>query len=161
MSKRSEQPEPVVVHHVPPRKKRAKEPLRMQLNLTSMIDVIFLLLIYFVITASFTADEGVLTTKLPQGTGSASQADLKPPAIPLDIVLRSIEPSSVHITVNNRLTADSFSQLYDLLVSLQKDYPPDNPLLIKPDGQVRWQHVVDAFNAAVRAKFSNVAFAAQ
>ena len=38
-------------------------------------------------------------------------------------------------------------------------FKPDNPLIIEPDGRVRWQHVVNAFNAAVKARYTNVAFA--
>ena len=49
------------VHHQPARKKRGLEPVKMTVNLTSMIDVIFQLLIYFIITATFVIGEGVLT----------------------------------------------------------------------------------------------------
>ena len=50
-----------------------------ELNLTSMIDVIFQLLIYFVVTAGFMIDEGVLAAKLPQGPAGPVAADELPP----------------------------------------------------------------------------------
>jgi len=156
------------VHHVSARKRRIKTGGSVQLNLTSMIDVIFLLLIYFVITANFTVDEGVLTAKLPQGSGQPTPEDLKPPDDPIDIILSSADVNEVRISVNNTQYASNFSQLHTLLLQLQHDpdrglqgtHTPDNPVIIKPDGQVRWQHVVNAFNAAVRARYSNVAFSA-
>ena len=162
-----EQNEPTV-HHESSRKKRSKESGSMQLNITSMIDVIFLLLIYFVITANFTFDEGVLTAKLPQGAGQPTETDLKPPDEPMNIILSSVDVSSVKITINQTQYAANFTELHRLLMSLQHDptrglngpYAPDNPVIIKPDGQVRWQHVVNAFNAAVRARYANVAFSA-
>ncbi len=137
----------------------------MQLNLTAMIDVIFLLLIYFVITANFTADEGVLTALLPRGPGPVADAS-RPPEQPLRITLQSFDVASCLILVAGE-RMESFTGLAELLSGLQYDpdrgrvsgvYPPDNPVIIEPDGFVRWQHVVNAFNAAVRARYTNVRF---
>jgi hypothetical protein len=41
---------------------------------------------------------------------------------------------------------------------LEGIYEPDNPVLIEPAPGVRWQHVVNAFNAAIAAKYTNVSF---
>jgi len=159
----SEQPE-TVAHHASQRSKRALLPASMQLNLTAMIDVIFLLLIYFVVTASFTVGEGVITANLPRG-GSAPSTD-KPPDKPLNVLLRSAGTSGVSVSVEGMQRARSFTELIELLERLQYDpkraragvYKPDNPVVIKPDGQVRWQHVVNGFNAAVAARYTNVSF---
>ena len=153
------------VHHVSQRKKRGLPPVKMQLQLTSMIDVIFQLLIYFIVTASFTLGEGVITAKLPQG-GSAP-ATTKPPDKPLNITLTAAGNFGVSINVAGVQRVDNFSQLIAVLEQLQYDpdrlrngvYKPDNPILIKPAGQVRWQHVVNAFNSAVAARYTNVSFA--
>jgi len=153
------------VHHVSNRKRRDIEPASMQLNLTSMIDVIFLLLIYFVVTASFAVGEGTITAKLPQGTGDPSTSP-KPPERPLEITLTSAGASGYRIQVPGSVPG-TFTELQQVLVNLQHDpergrsgvYKPDNPVIIKPGGQVRWIHVVNAFNAAVAARYSNVSFA--
>lgn len=137
-----------------------------------MIDVIFQLLIYFVVTASFMIDEGVLTAKLPQGSGSPVAADELPPekinirltADPADDTLVRIERGST----NNPVRYASFNALASDLDRLRYDpevgqaggiYEPDNPVIIAPQGTVRWQHVVNAFNAAVAAQYTNVSFA--
>jgi biopolymer transport protein ExbD len=151
-------------HHISARKKRGLPPAKMQLNLTSMIDVIFQLLVYFVVTASFTIGEGVITAKLPQGGANASEA--KDPKTPVHIILSSAGIWNVSVTIQSK-SLHSFSELEDYLVELQHDrermrngvYRPDHPLIIKPDGEVRWQHVVNAFNAAVAARYTNVSFA--
>ena len=57
----------------------------MELKMTSMIDVVFLLLIYFVITASFAVGEGVITAQFPVGTGEADPLD--PPKNPIKIIV--------------------------------------------------------------------------
>lgn len=139
----------------------------MQLNLTSMIDVIFLLLIYFVISASFTIGEGVLIAKLPAGTGEASDT-LEPPKQPLRIILsRATEIAGCRIHIEGAEHINNFTDLADMLVRLQYDpdrgrngiFKPDNPVQIVPEGKVRWQHVVNSFNATLKARYTNVAFA--
>jgi biopolymer transport protein ExbD len=153
--------------HESPRSKRGLEPANMALNLTSMIDVIFQLLIYFVITASFTVGEGIITAKLPAGTGNSSE-QVKPPERPINIILSSAGAYGVRVNVAEYPQAPAdFNGLAEMLRRLQHNpekglngpYPDDNPVLIKPDGAVRWQHVVNAFNAAVAARYKNVSFA--
>ena len=161
------------VHHRSTRQRRGRRPAQVgELNLTSMIDVIFQLLIYFVVTASFMLNEGVLTAKLPQGSGSPVAADELPPekinvrltADPADDTLVQIERGST----NNPVRYESFGELAADLDRLRYDpeigqaggiYNPDNPVIIEPQGTVRWQHVVNAFNAAVAAQYTNVSFA--
>lgn len=157
-----------IVHHESRRHKRGLPPAKMQVNLTSMIDVIFQLLIYFVVTATFSVGEGVITAKLPQGPGKASE-EPKPPTRPLDILVTSAAGASYRISIRGAASQPTtFSELRGLLVQLQYDpergltagaYEPDNPVIIKPDGEVRWQHVVNAFNAALGARYTNISFA--
>lgn len=154
------------VHPVARRKKKGAPAARMQLNLTAMLDVIFLLLIYFVITANFVLDEGVLTARMPRGTGEAPQDQIEPPPQRLEIELIPVDDYRVNINVAGADRITTFTQLAEVLVGLQYDperglqgvYPPDNPVVIKPGGDVRWQHVVNAFSAAIKARYSNVAF---
>ncbi len=170
------QPEPFVaeqsleptVHHTPLSKK-SRHPGRVgQLNLTSMIDVIFLLLIYFVVTSNFRIDEGVLTATLPQGQGKPLvSTDLPPQKIEVLITAGTVDDTQVAIQVGSQAFA-SFAQLRQDLASKLYDpdagqlgglYEADNPIVIQPGTNVRWQHVVDAFNACVAAKYTNVSFA--
>ncbi|MAE67478.1 MAG: hypothetical protein CMJ18_24730 [Phycisphaeraceae bacterium] len=164
MSKTPANPDDVV-HHKPARSRRAAEPVRMTLNLTSMIDVIFLLLIYFVITAIFTPGEGIITARLPKGTGAGK---LSLPIQPLGIVVGAAGTSGYRLEIERAAQPRDFQELYKQLVLLQYDpeqdltggnHKPDDPILIKPHGEVRWQHVVNAFNAAVRARYRNIQFA--
>ena len=46
----------------------------MQMPLTSLIDIVFLLLIYFLLTTNFMVDEGI-KIKLPQAKASAPQTE--------------------------------------------------------------------------------------
>lgn len=151
-----------VVHHVSQRKKRGREMGSMQLNMTSMIDVVFLLLIYFIITASFSVGEGVITAQFPVGTGEADPLD--PPKNPIKIIVSTYGTSGCRLDVEQAATAPStFSGLRKLLEGMQDTnggpFSDETPVVIQPGGQVRWQHVVNAFNAALGARYKNIAFA--
>ena len=156
------------VHHVRSAMRR-KPPNRIgELNLTSMLDITFLLLIFFVLTASFAVGEGLLPADLPAGQSAASPDDPEPPQQPIRITLRSLGGDDVSIQVPGLPTPPAgFTELYHDLRGLRHDprtnptgpYSPDDPIIIQPDGTVGWGHVVSAFNAAVRAEFTNVNFA--
>lgn len=151
------------VQHESARDRRGKRRPSMQLQLTSMIDVIFLLLIYFVVTATFVQDEGVLTTKLPAIGQSSQVSEL--PTLSSEMVIQLIPdgPSGVQIRVDSQAVA-SFTELFEVVKGLQDSpqsigiYAADDPVKIKPEPQVRWEYVVNAMNAAVRAGYSNVQF---
>ena len=53
---------------------RRKNRIQIQMPLTSLIDIVFLLLIYFLLTANFMVEEGI-KIKLPQAKASAPQTE--------------------------------------------------------------------------------------
>ncbi|MBW2108568.1 MAG: biopolymer transporter ExbD [Deltaproteobacteria bacterium] len=53
---------------------RRKQQYEVRAPLTSLIDIVFLLLIYFLLTTNFMVDEGI-KVKLPQAKASAPQAE--------------------------------------------------------------------------------------
>jgi len=152
--------------HESRRKKRKGEEGFGQLNLTSMIDVIFLLLIYFVITASFVENEGVLVAKLPAGSGVEAPPEELPPQN-IDIFLSSYDTTGARINVGGAAEFTSFAELRAHLIGIQNNPSKgrdgwaavDNPIIIRPSGDVRWNHVVDAFNASFGAGYANISFA--
>lgn len=159
-----------VVHHKSVRSRRERPPVNMVLNVTPVLDVIFLLLIYFVITANFAIGEGVVVAKLPEGTGPAPVNPLKREKklfIRISSSGSSGDPTGYVIDVRNAggRAPKNFKQLKVILDELQLHdrnesgtFKPDDPVIIKPARDVRWQHVVNAFNAAMAARYSNIRF---
>jgi biopolymer transport protein ExbD len=156
-----EVPDEQIVHHVSTRKKRKKGVggEDMQLQMTSMIDVVFLLLIYFIITANFTIDEGTLLATMPGNSAQdRPEDDLDPPT---NIDLTSADDGVTYsIVVNGQRIQDAtaLSGFMKNRVSTGQ-MKADDIVQIKPQGVVRWQHVVNVFNACVSAKLENVGFA--
>ena len=132
-----------------------------QLNLTAMMDVTFQLLIFFVLTAAFALNEGVLRADLP--TGPAQPRAVEIPREPINIVLR-MNDAQVLIDVNGQFVGNMI-ELYNFLsgnnqaLSANGIYGVDEPIVIKPRNKVPWGAVLGAFNAATRAKYTNINFA--
>ena len=149
------------VHHVSQRVLRGRPKPKLQPPLTPMIDVTFQLLLFFLLTTTFRQEEGQIPGTLPQKGGiTAGQiVELKP----IRILLRPTganRAGCIYEMSGQDVGMDTPAQLYEALVGRQKVYGSDEvPVVIQSRYDVRWQHVVEAFNQAVRAKFKNIGFA--
>lgn len=148
--------------YIPLRKQRKKKTV-LQPPLTPMIDVTFLLLVYFLVTAEFREAEGQIPGSLPNISGPTER---KPVDVqPLRLTLVPDGPSNVGVEYQfetrqgdrTPLTLTSPQRLYQELHTRKTDSDP--PLFIQVQPQVRWQHVVEAFNQATRAKYEQIGFA--
>lgn len=145
-------------HHEQQSKKNRKPSKMKELNLTSMLDVCFQLLIFFILTASFTVHEGVLPANLPFGQGPETMDE--PPETPLNIALSSAGGDDVVIHLEGVPAGfTSFDELYKRLKGMRAVYDEKSPVNIKPAPAVQWGHVINAFNQARRAKFKSINFA--
>ncbi len=141
---------------VEPRRRMDRKPIRdISLNLTSMLDVCFMLLIFFILTASFTVGEGILPANMPFD-GPAETQDLPTP--PVVVAIRSSGGSDVQIWLDGvQKPMTGFREMHIKLKQMNGTvYSDETPLEIRPDPQVPWQHVVNAFNQAVRAQYKVV-----
>ncbi len=88
-----------------------------QLSLTSMIDVVFLLLIFFVMTFKIAAQEGDFNVKMPlQGQGSSSAE----PELPIKIRLKADAAGNIaDIVVNDSQSfGNDFAKLRSFIVQM-------------------------------------------
>ncbi|AMB87967.1 biopolymer transporter ExbD [Pseudomonas agarici] len=128
---------------------RRKPRETIDINLASLIDVVFVLLLFFVVTTTFTR-ETQLRVDLPQAVSGAPAED--PQAKQLDI---AISADGV-FTVNNQLLAKN--DLASLMQALQKESGGDTqlPLSISADGKAQHQAVITAMDAAGKLGFSHL-----
>ena len=153
------------LRYVSERKKREKEarPVVMQPPLTPMIDVVFQLLIFFLLACQFRQAEGQIPANLPDISGPAQAT---PFVDPIKITLRPTGPNNTGVLIEVKhanVTLTSSAELYAYLVKMSKIYGEGStekvPVVIKPLGDVLWEHVVNAFNQAIRAKYKQIGFA--
>jgi biopolymer transport protein ExbD len=135
------------------RKKRRK----IDITLISMIDVLFVLLLFFMVSTTFNRQTQV-RINLPEAGGSETEA---PPAT----ITLVIDADGLYYVKG----ADAMlHQLVDqkpetLLRELKKmaSHGTDAPFIISADGKTPHQAVISALDAAGRAGFTHITFEAQ
>ncbi len=159
--------------HVPLPRRRRFDRARVNVNLTSLIDVTFLLLIYFMVATSMTGAEEGYRMDLPGRSGAAAIDPFKLDEEPLRISITStgLGPTMYRISIDGPYPQPAtFQDLYAFLNSAQVNpinaasgggslFTPAHPIIIQPTRHTRWEHAIEALNAAVRAHYTNVTFA--
>ncbi len=120
------------------------------LNLTPLIDVVFLLLIFFMVTTTFDR-ETQLKIELPQASGEQKQATKT-----LEV---SIESKSRFFINDKELVNSGLETIKKALKQAAGDQK-NPPLLISADGQATHQSVITVLDAAGQLGFVNITFAA-
>ncbi len=143
------------------RRRRPAAGARLTLNLVPMIDIVFLLLIFFLVGTRFITAEGVLPGRLPR---QDAQQTLPVPVPPIQINLISTNGDAPEITIAGRTARPAdFEQLAAMLAQIQREpgYDEQTPVVLQSDEELAWDHVVNAYNAAVRARYKNIIFGAE
>ena len=114
-----------------------------------MIDVVFILLLFFVVTTTFTR-ETQLKVDLPEAASGTppEQTELKQ----LEVLIAADGAFSL----NGKALLES--NLSSLMAALQKESDGDNslPLIISADGKTPHQAVITAMDAAGKLGFSHL-----
>lgn len=147
------------VHFRSARQRRGPRRAKMSPPLTPMIDVTFQLLLFFILTMNFRVAEGQIPADLPAQEGQAS--GLSVPLDPITVTLsRSTDPAMPVVEISRYpVQIGSWTELYQRLDQMREQFTDQVEVIIRPSGDVEWQHVVNAYNQAARAKFKTVAFA--
>lgn len=124
-----------------------------QLNLTPMIDVVFLLIIFFMVGARFTEE------------AQHQQFDVElPTASPLQPMSRQPDPLVVSVTQDGRIRLQNReltpSELLSQLKSAKAAYE-SQAVLIRGDASVSYQGIMDVMNACHQAEIRRFSLAFQ
>jgi biopolymer transport protein ExbD len=123
-----------------------------EINLTPLIDVVFLLLIFFMVTTSF-RDEGRLRLQLPE-------ADAEAVSVEEIELIEVVVDRGGRFYVNEQPVTDT--RLETLQQALRGVLGTESalPVLIKADAQAQHQAVMTVLDAAGQLGLTQVAFAA-
>jgi len=134
--------------------KTTRHAQRPNLNMASMIDIVFLMLIFFMCTSTFTLEQE-LKSHLPQASGAATQP--QEDFGPIRIQLTSLG-QGVHI----RCDGQAFNSFDALVKTLEaRRAVADMPVIIEGQGTVAFRFMVAALDACHRADLHRVAFSAK
>lgn len=155
-----------IKEEIHPRKKKPSLPPKYMPNVTALIDVLFLLLLFFLLSSKFRVEEGAIPGTLPtmgQSIGSESASEMQPP------IRISVNPSGENndaafyeiqgLALQIMDADDLFARLSAKAQSYSDKDLEKVPVIIRARGDTRWGYVVEAFNQAARARFKSVAFA--
>jgi biopolymer transport protein ExbD len=121
--------------------KRAKRP-SLEMDLTPLIDMVFLLLVFFLVTSTFKKDELALLLKLPKtekGEGSEKKLEQL-----------TIELSQDEIAINGKK-----SKMEDLSATLEKT-SKESLINLRVDGDVKYQRLVGVLDLLQLNKLENI-----
>ncbi len=121
------------------------------MNLVPMIDVLFLLLAFFIISWQFSQSETELNVSVPtaeEGTDSEQQRG--------EIIINIL--ADLSIRVEGRTV--TLPELQEKLTALAKDYK-NQPVRLRGDATVPYQRMVDVIDTCQKAGIWNISFASQ
>ena len=150
------------VHYVSKRKQRAKPKPKMQPPMTPMIDVVFQLLLFFLLSTTFRQSEGNIPGTLPALGPHPKDQPATDIRNKIQITVRPTTERTAclyELSGQNTVITNS-EELYKQLMGRRSALGgADPPIIIEPRNDVQWQFAVEAYNQAVRAKFKNIMFA--
>lgn len=137
----------------------------MNLNMAALIDVVFLLMIYFMLITEFRKPEERFDVDLPRAMASGAGADpFALPQRPITIEVHSFGDGESQYVLQPEAPALESAETYDALFAAAKrlratTLAPDQRFVIQSAPDTRWEHALGAFNALERAGFTRVRFA--
>ena len=128
---------------------RRKPRETVDINLASLIDVVFILLLFFVVTTTFTR-ETQLRVDLPEAVSGSPSEDQSSKQLDIAISADGV------FSVNDQLLPKN--DLASLMEALQKESGGDTrlPLSISADGKTQHQAVITSMDAACTLGFSHL-----
>ncbi|PKM10587.1 MAG: biopolymer transporter ExbD [Gammaproteobacteria bacterium HGW-Gammaproteobacteria-3] len=134
--------------------RRKKE--KLEISITPMIDVVFLLLIFFMVTTTFNR-ETALNIKLPEAEGSEPEKNIKEVNLTIDadgLYYLTGDDGLSHQLVNQKKA--TLKQELAKLAGLSKTVP----FIINADGNTPHKAVITALDIAGQVGFTHITFAA-
>ena len=118
-----------------------------ELNLTSLIDVVLLLVVFFMLATTFVT-EGRLRVVLPEASAAPTESTQKP-------VVITITAQGSYMVNERTLVNNSRNTLRATLQKVAAG-DTDRPVTIRADGHATHQSVVTAMDVAARLGFTQV-----
>ena len=129
-------------------RRRGRRPEESKINLTPMLDVVFIMLIFFIVTATFVKEVGL----------DVNQPDNEP--VTVDPEKKSIV---VHVTSHDRIIiAGRDVDVRSVRANIERLHAenPEAPVVIRPHPDSRTDTMVRILDSARRAGVGNVSLAA-
>ena len=140
-------------------KLKRNDNVKAEVDMTPMIDCVFLLLVFFMVSTTFNKQEADISFALP---GTAEQSDSV--EIPDEQIIQITEAGNVFLNdlEYDKPTDPDMPELVKTLILFRQTAEANKVpamITIAPEDNVKQQRVVDVLNACTAAKIANVTFA--
>ena len=119
------------------------------MELAPMIDIVFLLLIFFIVTWNSAQQERNVDVSVPAAEEGAD------PDRQVGEIIVNVDREGVIVVNGVRVTEDD---LLDRLHAISEEYP-DQAVILRGDSQASFQHIINILDVCKKAKIWNIAFA--
>ncbi len=129
----------------------SRQPESASMQLAPMIDIVFLLLIFFIVTWQFTRSETELNVSVP-----TAQEGADPERQRGEIVINVMTDNRIRV---EGVTVD-LPELLEKLAPIASEFK-NQPVRIRGDGGVAYQRIVEVIDTCQKAGIWNISFATQ
>ena len=130
---------------------QSRQPESANIQLAPMIDIVFLLLIFFIVTWQFTKSETELSVSVP-----TAQEGAEPERQGGEIVINILGDGIIRVEG----TTVDLEQLLEKLSQIAIQFE-NQPVRIRGDGEVAYQRIVEVIDTCQKAGIWNISFATQ
>ncbi len=124
-------------------------PPEAEMELAPMIDIVFLLLIFFIVTWNSAQQERNVDVSVPAAEEGAD------PDRQVGEIIVNVDREGVIVVNGVRVTEDD---LLDRLHAISEEYP-DQAVILRGDSQASFQHIINILDVCKKANIWNIAFA--
>ncbi len=132
-----------------------------QARLVPLIDVVFLLLIFFIMTVNFRQQEGFMSAELPAESSSSVISEVEP----FQILVSTLDDGNCRIAFAGQAVIidkqeDDFSDFSDTLkrVMAQRRRNQQDPVMLIDSASTSWQHMMNVYDALLSMNHQNIIF---
>ncbi len=129
-----------------------RQPPPIAMQLAPMIDILLLLLSFFIISWQFSKSETELKVSVPTAQEGAEPEERQRG----EIIVNVLSDNSIRV---EGLTVD-LDQLFTKLAAIAKQFE-NQPVRIRGDGKVAYQRIVEVIDTCQKAGIWNISFATQ
>jgi len=123
-------------------------------QIAPMVDVVFVLMLFFMASAGVQVVEKELAMNLPSGVG-------KPADVPTTPIIVDISGDGI-VSVNDRPLGDktdkNLQQLRDFFKQSIAQFGDKDPVIVRPSPETTHERIMDVLNAAAASSVKNLAF---
>jgi biopolymer transport protein ExbD len=133
------------------------------INVTALVDIIFCLCVFFMISFKFKQLEGKFDSWLPKGKGSTGSVQVEGILDEVRVAMFWDEDNQRTVRQLGTRRVDDDTELATLIKEAHDDWvkmnKPETPVTIDAEARVPWNDVIKVMNLCKRNRIDNIEFA--